>query len=161
MTPEKLLVRIRRMILFFIVALVLSGLTAFPIYSELKWASEHSLMAQQGIFGPWLQKVWEGVQAIHDQYGFLFYGYDWLAFAHLVIAMAFIGPYRNPVQNRWVIEWGMMACAAIIPLALIAGPVRGIPWYHIVVDCSFGIIGIIPLWLTRKWIKKLVLISRH
>lgn len=36
-----------------------------------------------------------------------------------------------------------------------AGPIRGIPWFHILIDCSFGIIGIIPLWITRKWIKKL------
>jgi hypothetical protein len=149
-TPEKLLRRIRGMILFFIVALILSGVTAFPVYSELKWLTGMSVMAPGSLLGNWLQKVWTGVQYMHRQFEFLFYGYDWLAFAHLVIAMAFIGPYKDPVRNIWVLEWAMLACAAVIPLAVIAGPLRGIPWFHILIDCSFGIIGIIPLWITRK-----------
>src|SRR5215471_19470219 len=111
-SAEKLLFRIRRMILLFIVLLVLSGVTAFPVYQELQWASGTSLLQQQNFLGEWLRKVWAGVQLMHDQYNFLFYGYDWLAFAHLVIAMAFIGPYKDPVQNKWVIEWGMLACMA-------------------------------------------------
>jgi hypothetical protein len=58
------------------------------------------------------------------------YGTDWLAFAHLVIAVAFWGPLRDPVRNIWVIEWGMIACVGIVPLALFAGPVRDIPlWW--------------------------------
>ncbi|CAM5660696.1 hypothetical protein SALBM217S_01493 [Streptomyces griseoloalbus] len=48
---------------------------------------------------------------------FLLLGTDWLAFAHLVIAVAFYGPYRDPVRNIWVVEFGMIACAGIIPLA--------------------------------------------
>ena len=95
------------------------------------------------------------MQAVNDQFPFLFYGYDWLAFAHIVIAMAFIGPYKDPVRNKWIIEWAMLACLAVFPLALIAGPIRGIPWFHILIDCSFGIIGLIPLFITRKWIMKL------
>lgn len=158
---DKLLARIRRMIIFFIIVLALSGITAFPVYTELKWAVDHSLVPQDGPLSQWLQSVWTGVRAMHNEYPFLFYGYDWLAFAHLVIAMAFIGPYRNPVQNRWVIDWGIMACIAIIPLAAIVGPVRGIPWFHILIDCSFGIIGIIPLLVTKKWINELVMIGRH
>jgi hypothetical protein len=160
-TSDKILVRIRLLIIFFIIVLIISGVTAFPVYTELKWAFDHSLFPQDGPLADWLQKVWTGAQAIHQNYPFLFYGYDWLAFAHLVIAMAFIGPYRDPVQNRWVIDWGIMACIAIIPLAVIAGPVRGIPWFHILIDCSFGIIGIFPLLITKKWINKLVMAGRH
>ncbi len=159
-TPEKLLRRIRLIILFFIIALVLSGITAFPVYSELNWIMEHSLV-QNGPLAGWLYSVWQGVKSVNDHYPFLFYGYDWLAFAHIVIAMAFIGPFKDPVQNKWVIEWAMLACISIIPLAFIAGPVRGIPWFHILIDCSFGILGIIPLWITRKWINKLDLLRRH
>jgi hypothetical protein len=29
----------------------------------------------------------------------LAYGTDWLAFAHIVIAVFFIGPFVDPVQN--------------------------------------------------------------
>ena len=154
-SPEKLLARIRRMIVFFIIALVLSGVTAFPVYSELKWINKMHFFSRDSFLGNWLLQVWVAVREINHIFPFLFYGYDWLAFAHLVIAMAFLGPYRDPVRNKWIIEWGMLCCAAVIPLAIIAGPIRHIPWYHIVIDCMFGIIGIIPLWITKKWIGQL------
>ena len=154
-TPEKLLARIRGMIVFFIIALVLSGVTAFPVYSELKWINKMHFFSSDSFLGIWLLQVWVAVREINHIFPFLFYGYDWLAFAHLVIAMAFLGPYRDPVRNKWIIEWGMLCCAAVIPLAVIAGPIRHIPWYHIVIDCMFGIIGIIPLWITKKWIERL------
>lgn len=155
MTARKLLTRIRYMVIFFIVALVLSGVTAFPVYSELKWMIGSGLIENNSMLGAWLFKVWYGVQEMMEKHEFLFYGYDWLAFAHLVIAMAFIGPYRDPVKNIWVIEWAILACIAVIPLAVIAGPIRQIPWFHIVIDCMFGVLGLIPLLMVRKWIKKL------
>jgi len=136
--------KIRGMLIFFMVALVISGATAFPVYSELKWALD-GVKPYHGPGHAWLWQVWQGVRDTQGAYPFLFYGFDWLAFAHLVIALLFIGPYRDPVKNKWVIQWGMLACLAIIPLALIAGPIRSIPWYHILVDCSFGIFGLIPL----------------
>ena len=40
---------------------------------------------------------------------------------------------------------GIVACIAIFPLAMICGPLRGIPFYWRLIDCSFGVIGIIPL----------------
>lgn len=79
------------------------------------------------IFHPWVERVNEGITATNARYPFLAYGRDWLAFAHLVIAMAFIGPYLDPVRNKWVITFGLIACGGVIPLALIAGPIRGIP----------------------------------
>lgn len=154
-TPEKLLRRIRRMIVFFIIVLILSGVTAFPVYTELKWLVEQHIFSTETAIGGWLMLVWQGVAGASEKYPFLFYGFDWLAFAHLVIAMAFIGPYKDPVRNVWLISWGMLCCISIIPLAVIAGSIRGIPWFHILIDCSFGIIGIIPLWITRKWIYQL------
>jgi hypothetical protein len=153
-TPP-LLRRIRSFLIFFVVALALSGITAFPIYSELRWLLDTGYVPAHTSIGDWLQQVWLGVSDAQHRSPFLFYGFDWLAFAHLVIAMLFIGPYRDPVKNRWVIEWAMLTCIAIIPLALIAGPIRSIPWYHILIDCSFGIIGIIPLALVRHWIGQL------
>ncbi|HEY4151343.1 MAG TPA: hypothetical protein VGM41_20535 [Chitinophagaceae bacterium] len=153
-TNPRLLLRIRLGILFFIVALVVSGVTAFPVETEL-----HSLMASRDQMPGWLSafitKAYEGISITNRQYPMLAYGDDWLAFAHIVIAMAFIGPLRDPVRNIWVIEWAMLACIAIIPLALIAGPIRSIPFYWQCIDCSFGIFGIIPLWIVRRWIKKL------
>jgi hypothetical protein len=155
MESPKILKRIRRMIVFFMIVLALSGITAFPIYSELRWILDMGYVPEDTLLGDWLEKVWLAVRDIQERHPFIFYGFDWLAFAHLVIALLFIGPYRDPIKNRWVIEWGMLACVSIIPLAVIAGPVRGIPWYHILIDCSFGVIGIFPLYLVRRWILKL------
>jgi hypothetical protein len=156
---ERLLKKIRWMLVFFMVALALSGITAFPVYTELQWINGHQLLNPNSLLGQWLQRVWLGVEATSQQYPFMFYGYDWLAFAHLVIAMAFIGPYKNPVKNSWIIDWAMLACVAVIPLAVICGPIRQIPWLHILIDCSFGILGLIPLYLTRRWIRQLELLQ--
>jgi hypothetical protein len=155
MAYQKLLRRIRAMILLFVVLLLLSGITAFPVYTEMKWLLSLGIFDPESAMGAWLYKVWAGVQDMNDKHHFLFYGYDWLAFAHIVIGLAFIGPYRDPVRNKWIIDWAMLACISVLPLALIAGPVRDIPWFHIVIDCSFGILGLVPLFIVRGWIKKL------
>lgn len=155
MPQENLLRRIRIMMILFVVLLVLSGITAFPVYTEMKWLMDQHLFDTSTAIGTWLQRVWEGVKAMNDRYDFLFYGYDWMAFAHIVIGMAFIGPYKDPVRNRWVIHWAMIACLGVIPLAFIAGSIRHIPWFHILIDCSFGIIGIIPLLVINSWITRL------
>jgi hypothetical protein len=151
---KKLLTKIRFTIVFFMVALILSGITAFPLETELHWllGFRNQMPAKLAAF---FTSVYEALHDTNLRYPMLAYGYDWLAFAHIVIALFFIGPLKDPVKNIWVIEWGMLACIAIIPLAFIAGPVRGIPFYWKCIDCSFGIFGIIPLYLTRKWIKKL------
>jgi hypothetical protein len=151
---KKLLTRIRITIIFFMTALVLSGITAFPLETELHWflGYQHHLPAALAAF---ITNVYGALHYTNQHYPMLAYGYDWLAFAHIVIAMFFIGPLKDPIKNIWVIEWGMLACIAIIPLAFIAGPLRGIPFYWKCIDCSFGVFGIIPLYLLRRWIKKL------
>ena len=150
----RLLKKIRLTIIFFMIALILSGITAFPLEAELHWLLQYRnrMPEQLGIF---INTVYEALHDTNLRYPMLAYGYDWLAFAHIVIAMFFIGPVKDPVKNIWVIEWGMLACVAVIPLAFIAGPVRGIPFYWKCIDCSFGVLGIIPLYIVWKWIKQL------
>jgi len=47
----------------------------------------------------------------NQRYPFLSYGTDWLAFAHLIIAILFIGPLIDPVKNSWIISWALsVAC---------------------------------------------------
>jgi hypothetical protein len=72
-----------------------------------------------------------------------------------MLAILFIGPLRDPVKNSWVIEFGMIACLLIIPLAFIAGYIRHIPIFWRIIDCSFGVFGIIPLMICYKNIKLL------
>jgi len=76
-----------------------------------------------------------------------------IAFAHLTIAVAFVGPLRDPVRNIWVLNFGLIACAGIIPLALVCGPLRGLPLWWLPIDMSFGVLGAIPLWLARRHIR--------
>jgi hypothetical protein len=146
---------IRCWIVFFIVSLVLSGLTAFALQTELNWLLQNWSLRNGGELYYWVRKVYEALRNTNDRYPFLAYGYDWLAFAHLVIALVFIGPLRDPVRNKWIIEFGMIACMMIFPLAFIAGAVRGIPVYWRLIDCSFGIIGLIPLTICYKKIRLL------
>ncbi|AYG80108.1 hypothetical protein DWB77_02234 [Streptomyces hundungensis] len=143
----------------FVVCLVLSGLTAFPLVHELRWTQSllrHTPVGEwlPGLSG-WIDRVRAGLDSADTEYPFLLYGTDWLAFAHLVIAVAFYGVARDPVRNVWVVEFGMIACAGVIPLALICGPVRGIPFWWSVIDMSFGVFGVIPLYVVRRKIKAL------
>ncbi len=125
---KKLTRKIRLIIIVFIIFLVLSGVTAFPIETELQILNANSSIFPDFI-RIWLADVYFAIKDTNAKYPFLSYGTDWLAFAHLVIAVAFIGPLNNPVKNIWVIEFGMIACIMILPLAFIAGAVRGIPFY--------------------------------
>lgn len=148
-----LLRRIRFWLLFFIFGLVLSGATALPLETELKillqWSGEHSVL------GKWFGRLQEGLIETNAKYPFLMYGTDWLAFAHFVIAVAFVGPLRDPVRNIWVIHFGMIACLMVIPFAFLMGEVRGIPVYWRLIDCAFGVFGILPLWYCRSMILRL------
>ena len=103
----------------------------------------------------WLQLAAEGVRETGRRYPFLPYGTDWLAFGHLAIAVAFIGAWRDPVRNAWVVEFGLIVCALVVPFALVAGAVRAIPLCWRIVDCSFGVLGAAPLWLCRRRIAAL------
>ncbi|MGN6646053.1 MAG: hypothetical protein ACTHJT_05950 [Cytophaga sp.] len=146
--------KIRLLIISFIAGLVLSGVTAFPIESQLQIAVAHKSLLPWFLRG-WLVQVYEAIKATNAIYPFISYGTDWLAFAHLVIAVAFIGPLRDPIRNIWVIQFGMIACVMIFPLALIAGPIREIPFYWQVIDCSFGVFGFILLYWCFRCIRQL------
>jgi hypothetical protein len=145
----------------FIAGLVLSGLTAFPLLQELSL-----LCTSLGISDPaayenlsglqrWIAFVLVGLKKTDAAFPFIGYGTDWLAFGHLVIASFFIGPLRDPIRNAWVLRCGLISCASVIPLALICGHVRQIPLPWRLLDCSFGIVGAIPLLYCLHLTKKL------
>jgi len=154
LAEEKLLRRIHFVLGVFVVLLVLSGVTAFPVQTEINFLAAHSEWLP-AFTQEWLQRVTIAVNETGAKHQFLFYGCDWLAFAHIVIALFFIGVYRQPVQNAWVLRVGMIACIGIFPLAFIAGEVRGIPVFWRLIDCSFGLFGLLPLLLLERMIKKL------
>lgn len=148
------------------VGLVLSGLTAFP----LPWEAV-TLCRRLGLpvfpgnetystLGRWLMTVRDGLVATDARYPFIAYGTDWLAFGHIVIALMFIGPIREPVRNVWVVRWGLIACILVVPLALICGPIRGVPFEWRLIDCSFGVVGLLPLLFCLRDIRELERIER-
>jgi hypothetical protein len=152
--------RIHFLTWFFVIGLVLSGATAIPLVTELDWLVKFT-GAQQLVETPastdaptwavWLVKVQATLQETSEKHPMLFYGTDWLAFGHFVIAIAFIGALRDPVRNRWLFDFGLIACVLVIPYALVFGAARGIPFWWRLIDCSFGVFGFIPLWFCRKW----------
>jgi len=153
-TQQQLLKRIQIYICIIIIGLFISGVTAFPIETELAYFHQHvndfPLWMQS-----WINTIYIAVKNTNAQYPYLSYGTDWLAFAHVVLAILFIGPLKDPVRNVWVIQFDMIACVLIFPLAFISGSIREIPFFWRLIDCSFGLIGIVPLWLAYHSVRKL------
>jgi hypothetical protein len=153
----QLLRSVRIWLCLFIAGLILSGITAFPLEQETRRLS--SFLDTYPILPDsitlWVARVHAALLDTNLHYPFLAYGTDWLAFAHLVLAIAFLGPLRDPVRNKWVLQFGIIACIAVIPLALIAGPLRGIPLPWRLIDCSFGVFGAIPLLICLNRVKHL------
>lgn len=158
--------KIRLLIALFVVGLVLSGATAFPLGIEARaldrflhgpgWPVARHLP----FLTTWIDRVSAGLTDAYSRYPFIAYGTDWLAFGHLTIAVSFWGPYRDPVRNIWVLKFGLIACAGIIPLALICAPLRDIPLWWTAVDSSFGVFGAIPLYAALRLTRRLETSSR-
>jgi len=156
---RKTLRRCRCVIGLFMLGLVFSGVTAFPLQHELQLlASARGIGANvtiQGSFNFWIATVRDGLTQTYARYPWIAYGTDWLAFAHIVIAVFFIGPLIDPVRNVWVLKAGLIACVLVIPLALICGPIRHIPFGWRLIDCFFGVLGAVPLWYCLRLTKRL------
>ncbi len=165
MNREKILLgRIRALTWIFIIGLFLSGATAIPLLPEVdglvRLTGADALVKTPAssaapIWAVWLVQVQNALQKTYVEFPFLFYGTDWLAFGHFMIAVAFIGAVVDPVRNRWLFTFGMIACILVIPYALVCGAVRGIPLWWRIIDSSFGIFGIIPVWLCRNWAEEI------
>lgn len=136
-------------ILIVIAGLAISGITAFALESELYWLTLHDGWLPLA-FQTWFHTIYAAVNVTNARFPWLSYGTDWLAFAHLMLALLFLGPLTDPVKNIWVIQFGIICCALILPLALIAGQIRTIPFFWRLVDCSFGVIGIVPLLISFR-----------
>lgn len=158
---QTLLRRVKVLTWVFILGLVIGGATAIPLKTELELftrflgvGGKTSAKVSTG-FDHWILRVREGLQETDAKYPFMAYGTDWLAFGHFMIAVAFVGAFRDPVRNRWLFTFGMIACVAIVPYAFIFGGVRGIPIYWRLIDCSFGVFGIIPVWYCRSCVAEI------
>jgi hypothetical protein len=144
-----------------IIGLVLSGVTAIPLQTELdlvaKWLGAENSSPEQvsSGFTRWILIVRDALHATYAKYPFMGYGTDWLAFGHIAIAIAFAGTLRHPLRNAWIFTFGMIACVLVLPWALLFGELRGIPVYWRLIDCTFGVVGFIPNWLGHKWLREM------
>src|SRR5262245_42541950 len=134
--------KIRTAIVITIIGLLLNGISAIPLRTELSILLAHP-DALPGFLRDWWSYVNKGLNETSDRYDFMRYGFDWLAFAHLLIAIAFIGPYRDPVKNQWVVQWGMIASALSVVMALGWEWMRNIPFWWSLVDASIGLVALI------------------
>ena len=159
---------IRWLLGLFIAGLVFSGVTAIPLVSEVDFLTrltganellERSASTEAPAWARWLTGIQRSLHATAEQHPALFYGTDWLAFGHIVIAIAFIGAWRDPVRNSWLIDFGLIACALVIPWALVFGHLRGIPLGWRLIDCSFGVLGAVPLYFCKQLIHDLTIDS--
>ncbi len=149
--------RVRVLLLLVVAVLLVSGLTAIPLETELTFLTRLTGAEARldSAWAWWLVRVQDGLVETNARHPFLAYGTDWLAFSQFVIAIAFLGPLRDPVRNVWVVEFGIIACLLVIPFAWIVGGLRDIPTGGRLIDSSFGLIGFVVLWICRREIRKL------
>lgn len=157
---ETLMRRIRIALMVVMGGLVISGISVYPILLEVdllnQWFGAGSFLNE---YAPevanFFTHIHVGVNYTDQHYSFLFYGLDWLGFAHIVIALAFIGPLRDPVRNQWVIEWGVLVCALAVPSIFIFGFMRDMPFFWSVIDGMFPLFAVVPLALAWYWSSEL------
>jgi hypothetical protein len=143
--------RYRTVLGAFIIGLILSGLSAFPLQGELAMVgnalgiSDPSGFDTLHGFRHWIAFVTFGLQQTYAHFPFFGYASDWLGYGHFVIALFFILPLLDPRRYRGVLNIGLLACLGVFVVALVCGPVREIPLFWRLIDCSFGLLGAIPL----------------
>lgn len=162
---KRLLRRIRVLLGLFAAGLVLCGIVIFP----LKWQID----TVAALFGPgtltdrlfppmaqWIAQLQTGIAAIADNHPYLFYCTDWVGFAMIAIALAFIGPIKDPIRNIWVIRYGILVCLLTFPMVVISGIVRGFPLFWLPIDCAFGAAGLLLLCPAIHYTKRLETVRR-
>ena len=138
------------------VGLLLSGVTIWPVVWELK-TFVHLVWGDAEPAGPVHALILQTIEAIRyteSRYPFLMYGYDWLAFAHIMLAVLFLGALRDPVRNVWIVQFGLIACAAVPVLAGICIPLRQMPFAWFWVDFAFAPLAAIPLAIALRDINR-------
>jgi hypothetical protein len=148
--------RIRFWLAAFIAGLVLSGVTAFPLQSELRWlvsclrAGSLQPMGESTGLLPWIERVYVALSTEPTGSHLLTSSSPLPLSVRTSIRSATSGSSASAVRNKWVVSFGLVACAGVIPLALIAGSMRGIPLPWRLIDCSFGILGSVPLLICKR-----------
>jgi hypothetical protein len=136
--------------------LFLSGVTIWPAITELKTAVRllWGDAPATGELHTFLLKAIEGLETANTRYPFMLYAHDWLAFAHIMLAVLFTGAIRDPVRNKWVPEAGLLMCLSVPVLAGICIPLRGLPIWWFWIDFAFAPGAALPLWIALRDVKR-------
>lgn len=144
--------RAKVMLCIIVFGLLVSGITVWPAVTELKWVVDivWGDSEPSGVLHSFILQTIEGLETVEAKYPFLLYAHDWLAFAHIVLAILFAGAIKDPVRNKWIVQCGLIMCALIPVLAGICIPVRGIPFIWFWIDIAFVPAAALPLWIALK-----------
>jgi hypothetical protein len=148
--------RARLMLGFVAFGLLVSGVTVWPAAPELKlvvrlvWGGG----APHDVLHAFVLRAIEGLEETNKRYPFMLYAHDWLAFAHIMLAVLFAGAMRDPVRNKWTVQCGLIMCAAVPLLAGVCIPLRGLPPCWFMIDSSFAPVAGLPLWLVLRDIRR-------
>ena len=136
--------------------LVVSGVTVWPAVPELKMAVRivWGEGEPSGVLHSFVLKAIEGLESVEANYPFMLYAHDWLAFAHIVLAILFAGAIRDPVRNVWVVQCGLIMCVLVPVLAGICIPIRGLPPVWFWIDSAFAPAAALPLWIALRDIRR-------
>ncbi len=96
---QKLRLHSKTYVSIIIIVLAISGLTEFPLETEMAYLVKYIEILPVSL-QTWLRAVYQALKATNLQYPFLSYGTDWLAFAHIMLAILFIGPLKDPVKKQ-------------------------------------------------------------
>jgi hypothetical protein len=136
--------------------LLVSGVTVWPATWELKaiiailWGEA----PPAGTVHRFLVEVLSAIQAVQAEHPFLLYAGDWLAFAHIMLAILFAGAIRDPARNVWIVQCGLIMCLGVPILAGVCVPLRGLPWQWFLVDAAFAPAAALPLWIALRDIRR-------
>ncbi len=148
--------RAKFMLAAVVFGLFVSGVTVWPIVAELKagvsmvWGDAEPT----GELHAFVVNTIEGLKTAETDCPFLLYGFDWLVFAHLMLAIMFAGAIKDPVRNKWIVQCGLIICALIPVLATVCIPIRGLPLIWILIDTAFAPAAALPLWIALRDIKR-------
>ncbi len=127
--------------------LFISGITVWPAVPGLQFGQQ--ILGRFGFEDSQLYsfsaQILASLQAVASDHPQILYGYDWLAFAHIVLAILFAGAIRDPVRNKWIIECGLIMCLLVPVLAATCIPLRQIPWFWFWIDFAFAPAAAVPL----------------
>ena len=136
--------------------LFVSGVTVWPAIWELK-TGVHLIWGDgepTGVVHGFVMKSIAALESVKANYPFLLYAHDWLAFAHIVLAILFAGAIRDPVRNIWIVQCGLIMCALVPILAGICIPLRGLPSRWFLIDFAFAPAAALPLWIAMRDIRR-------